>query len=293
MVQIMFATWPIVGKVVLRSVPTTGLVAVRIAGAALLFIVLERGSGTIKRKDWPMLVIVSLLGVVLNQLLYVKGLTFTSAINATLIGTAIPVFTLFVGVLLGQDRVTFRRLGGILLAGAGVIYLIEPARASFSGSTTTGDFLIISNSMVYGAYLAVSKDLSSRYGALTLIKWIFIVSCVFTLPVGAPATAQMIAAHLSWEIWLGIVYIILIPTAGAYYLNAWALARVPPSTVAVYIYLQPLVAFVLAPWLLGETLSWRALVAAVLIFAGVAIVTRRARSRTVKELSERPEALGH
>ncbi len=258
LVQIMFATWPIVGKVVLRSVPTTGLVAVRVAGAALLFIALERGGGAIKRKDWPMLVIVSLLGVVLNQLLYVKGLTFTSAINATLIGTAIPVFTLFVGVLLGQDRATFRRLGG-----------------------------------VYGAYLAVSKDLSSRYGALTLIKWIFIVSCVFTLPVGAPATAQMITAHLSWGIWLGILYIILIPTAGAYYLNAWALARVPPSTVAVYIYLQPLVAFVLAPWLLGETLSWRALVAAVLIFAGVAIVTRRARSRSVKEISERPEALGH
>ena len=51
----------------------------------------------------------------------------------------------------------------------------------------------------------------------------------------------------------------------AYYLNAWALARVPPSTVAVYVYLQPLIAFALAPLLLDETLSWRAVIASGLI----------------------------
>ena len=293
LVQIMFATWPIVGKIVLRSFPGAGLVALRVAGASLVFIALQRGGGTIRRKDWPMLAIVSLLGVVLNQFLYVKGLSFTSAINATLIGTAIPVFTLLVGVLMGQDRATLRRLIGILLAAGGVIYLIDPMRANFSETTRIGDLLIICNSIAYGAYLAVSKDLTARYGALTLIKWVFIVACIFTLPVGAPAVAQMITAHLSAGMWLTVLYIILVPTVGAYYLNAWALARVTPSTVAVYIYLQPLVAFALAPWLLGERLSGRTLVAAVFIFAGVAVVTRRSRSRAMKEISEHPEALGH
>jgi len=289
----MFATWPIVGKIALRSVSSTALVALRVAGAALIFLAIQRGKGTIKRKDWLILVIVSLLGVVLNQFLFVTGLSLTSAINATVIGTTIPVFTLLVGVLMGLDRGTLRRFLGIMLAAAGVVYLIDPTRANFSGSTRAGDLLIVCNSLAYGAYLAVSKDLTKRYGALTVIKWIFIVACIFTLPVGTPAVIRTVTSNVSAGVWLGIVYIILVPTVGAYYLNAWALARVPPSTVAVYIYLQPLVAFALAPLLLGETWSGRTLIAASFIFAGVAVVTRRSRSRAIKEVSEHPEALGH
>ena len=93
--------------------------------------------------------------------------------------------------------------------------------------------------------------------------------------------------------WLAILYVILLPTAGAYYLNAWALARVPPSTVAVYIYLQPLIAFGLAPLFLGERLSSRTVIACLLIFGGVGIVTRPGRSRAVREVAERPDALAH
>ena len=80
---------------------------------------------------------------------------------------------------------------------------------------------------------------------------------------------------------------------GAYYLNAWALTRVTPSTVATYIYLQPLIAFGLAPILLGETWNTRTLVASLLIFGGVGIVTKRSRSQASKEVAERPEALSH
>lgn len=293
-VQVMFGTWPIVGKIVLRSIPSTGLVAIRVAGASLVFLAVQRGrQGTIKRRDWATLVIVSLLGVVLNQFLYVKGLSLTSAINAALIGTTIPVFTLLIGVLLRQDRSTFGRLIGILLAAAGVIYLIDPMGASFSETTRAGDLLIVCNSIAYAAYLVVSKDLTARYGALTVIKWIFVVACLFTVPVGAPAVVPMVKGNLSIGVWISVLYIILVPTVGAYYLNAWALARVPSTTVAVYIYLQPLMAFALAPLLLGEALSWRAVIASVLIFAGVIVVTRGGRNRAVHEVSEHPEAFGH
>jgi drug/metabolite transporter (DMT)-like permease len=94
-------------------------------------------------------------------------------------------------------------------------------------------------------------------------------------------------------VWLSVAYIVLFATVVCYYLNSWALARVPPSTVAVYIYLQPLIAFVLAPLLLGEKVSPRVVVASGLVFAGVAIVTRRSRSRAIEEVSEHPEAFGH
>jgi len=295
-VQIMFATWPIVGKVALRAVPSVALVAFRVAGAALAFILIGalRGRiGSIQRRDWPLLIASSLLGVALNQLLFVKGLSLTSVINATVLGTLIPVFTLLVSIALRIDRASFRRLMGIFLAAAGILYLIGPERAEFSSATRIGDLLIVINSLCYGAYIAISKDLMKRYSALTVITWIFIVGSVATVPFGAVSASRLPLADVRPVIWLALAYIVLVPTVGAYYLNAWALGRVAPSTVAVYIYLQPLLAFALAPRLLDEKLSWRTLVAALLIFAGVLVVTRRGRSRAVREVSEHPEAFGH
>jgi drug/metabolite transporter (DMT)-like permease len=279
-VQVLFATWPIVGKIALRTIPSVGLVGFRVAGAAITLLVLARITGnlqTIKRTDWPLLIISSLLGLVLNQLLFTKGLSLTTAINATLLSTTIPVFTLLVGVMLGTDRATFRRLLGIALAAVGVLYLIGPGRAQFSSATRTGDLLIVSNSFCYGAYIAVSKDLMRRYNALTVVTWIFIAGCAITVPAGAISLAHIPLASISWRVWLAILYIIVLPTAGAYYLSGWALARVPPSTVAVYIYLQPLIAFAAAPIILGESLSLHTVVASLLIFSGVLVVTRRRR----------------
>jgi drug/metabolite transporter (DMT)-like permease len=277
-VQILFATWPIVGKIALRTVPSVALVGFRVAGASLTLLILAKTTGRlqkIQKTDWPLLIVSSMLGLVLNQLLFTKGLSLTTAINATLLSTTIPVATLLVGVVLGTDRATLRRLVGIALAAIGVLYLIGPGRAGFSSVTRLGDILIVANSLCYGAYIAVSKDLMKRYNALTVITWIFVVGCVVTVPAGAISLAQVPLASISWRVWLAILYIIVLPTAGAYYLNGWALARVPPSTVAVYIYLQPLMAFAVAPIVLGESLSFRTLIASLLIFAGVSAVTRR------------------
>src|ERR1044072_7311931 len=94
-------------------------------------------------------------------------------------------------------------------------------------------------------------------------------------------------------VWLMLAFIIIFPTVGAYYLNAWALTRLPPSRVAIYIYLQPLIAFGFAPLLLGEQFNSRTIIAALLIFAGVAVVTKRGRSRAIQEISEHPDALAH
>ena len=287
-VQVLFATWPIVGKIALRTVPSVALVGFRVAGAALTLLILGRLSGTlqtIETGDWPLLIVSSLLGLVLNQLLFTKGLSLTTAINATLLSTTIPVFTLLVGVVLGTDRATLRRLLGIALAAAGVLYLIGPGQAQFSSATRIGDLLIVSNSLCYGAYIAVSKDLMKRYNALSVITWIFVAGCVVTVPAGVVSLAHLSLGSISWRVWLAILYIIVLPTAGAYYLNGWALARVPPSTVAVYVYLQPLIAFVVAPIILGESLSIHAVIASLLIFAGVLVVTRRRSAKQATVLT--------
>lgn len=282
-VQILFGTWPIFGKYVLRSMSPVSLVACRLTGAAILLALLQRKLTPLLKmrgKDKLLLVLCSLMGVVGNQLLFVKGLSLTTVINATLLSTTIPVFALFVSILFGYDKLSPRRLFGIALAGLGVVYLVNPARADLSTQTTAGNILIVCNSLLYAAYIVISKDLFERYGALNVITWVFLVGALITLPLGVYSMRQENLAAMGAGVWLALAFIIIFPTVGAYYLNAWALTKVPPSTVAVYIYLQPLIAFGLAPIFLGEEWSWRTIVAAILIFAGVAIVTSGRKKST-------------
>jgi len=293
-VQILFGTWPIFGKVVLRSMSPSSLVSCRLTGAALAFALLQRKLTPLFKmpgKDFLLLALCSMLGVVGNQFLYVKGLSLTTVINVTLLSTTIPVFALFVSILFGYDQLSFRRLIGIALAAGGVIYLVNPARADLSAQTTAGNLLIVSNSLLYAIYIVISKTLLERYGALNVITWIFLVGSVVTVPVGVYSLRQENVGAITSGVWLLLVFIIIFPTVGAYYLNAWALSKVPPSTVAIYIYLQPLIAFGFAPLLLGEQWSSRTIIAAILIFMGVAVVTKRGRSRAIREISEHPDAL--
>jgi drug/metabolite transporter (DMT)-like permease len=106
----------------------------------------------------------------------------------------------------------------------------------------------------------ISKDLFEGYGALNVITWIFVVGSIVTIPAGVYSLGSAHVYTLGSTVWLTILFVILFPTVVAYYLNAWALTRVTPSTVAIYIYMQPLFAGV-APFLLvrngiGE-LWWR------------------------------------
>jgi drug/metabolite transporter (DMT)-like permease len=292
----MFGTWPIVGKVALRGISATSLVALRVAGAAIGFAFLQRRLGQIirlPRRDFTWLALCSVLGVSVNQLLYVKGLSLTTAINATLLSTAIPVFTLLISIILGYDRLSWRRAMGILLAAAGVIYLVDPLRADFSSHTTLGNLLIVANSLCYGAYIAISKNLFKRYGALNVITWMFALACIVTLPAALIGAKGNITGPADAHVWLAVGYTIIVPTLLAYYLNAWSLTRVMPSTVATYIYLQPLIAFGLAPLVLGERWSMRTTLACIMVFSGVAIVTSRRRSHAAIEVTERPDALAH
>jgi drug/metabolite transporter (DMT)-like permease len=293
-VQVLFGTWPIMGKIVLRSLSVTSLVAFRLVGAAILFALLQRQLKPLlkmPRNDFLLLVLCSLSGVVGNQLLYVKALSLTTVINAALLTATIPVITLFVSILFRYDRLSLKRMSGIALAAAGVVYLVNPAQAQLTSQTTLGNLLLLCNALLYAVYLVISKRLLQRYGALNVITWIFVVSAVIVAPLGFYSFGHENVVAITWPVWLLVGVIILLPTVSAYYLNAWALTHVSPSVAAIYIYLQPLMAFGFAPLILGESWSSRTLVATLLIFAGVALVTVPGRSRAVREISEHPDAL--
>jgi drug/metabolite transporter (DMT)-like permease len=279
-VQALFGTWPIAGKIILRSLSPIGLVTFRILGASIALLVLQfslkKPLALERKRDLASLALLSLLGVVLNQVLFVKGLALTTAINATLLAATIPVFAHLTGVAARTEFLTTRKVIGIIVAGAGVVYLVNPSRTDLAHNSW-GDLLLIINSFCYGVYIALSKDLVRKYGPLTVVTWVFVLGNVVMIPLSLIEGSYQGMGSLSGGTWACLAYVVLFPTVGAYFLNGWALARVDPSVVAVFIYIQPVFAFALAPIILGETLGPRILLATALIFAGVFIVTWRRR----------------
>jgi drug/metabolite transporter (DMT)-like permease len=277
-VQLIFGTWGIPAKIALRSITPFTLSAIRVAIAAATFAIVGWAGGNfklIRRPHWLLLIASAFLGIVFNQWLFVTGLKLTTVVNTVLITTTMPVFTLVVSAIAGTERPSLRRVLGILLAAAGVIYLISPTRADVTAGSRFGDLLILASAILYGAYIAISKPLVTEYGALPTITWIFIVATIPTVPVGVISSAHMSLATIPAGTWAAVIYIVVVPTVIAYLLNAWALKSVPPTTVAVYIYFQPLIAFLVAPAVLGEAFTWHTAVAAALVFTGVAITARR------------------
>lgn len=284
-VQLMFGAAPTVGKFALAAFPSNAIVAFRVVGAAIAFGLLQMLTGSLKldqKSDYRRIALYSLLGVVLNQLCFFNGLRLTTATNTSLLAVMIPIFIVIIGAFFGFDKLGWRKVIGILAAACGVIYLIDPTRASFSVETAQGDLIIILNCLFYGTYVAISKDVVKRNGALKTLAWLFLFGSVICLPLGIYSLATVDFAAVSSTAWQSIFSLVVFQTIAAYYLNAWALARVSPATVAVYIYLQPLIGFALAVLYLGENLNSRVFIATLLIFFGVFMVTRKSGGETVE-----------
>jgi len=180
-----------------------------------------------------------------------------------------------VGAIAGFERLTWLKIAGIIVAAIGVIILLDPRKASFSSQTTLGDLCIVINCLAYGIYVATSKSVITRNGTFRSMMWVFIFGALVCLPLGAVSLSRIDLAAVPTYVWWVTLYIAVGATASPYLLNAWALQKVDPSTVAVYVYLQPLIGFSLAVIFLGENLNVAFGIAAVFVFAGVFMVTRK------------------
>ena len=277
-VQLCFGSLPVIGKVVLRTVPPMSVVGFRVGITAILLIVIQivRRRFWLKKKgDYWRFAVLSLFGVTFNQLLFVTGLSLTKAANSSLLAATIPIFALTVGSIIGTERLRPLKIVGIGLALIGVLIIIDPRNASFSSATTLGDILIVVNSLSFGIYVATSKSVVTRNGAFRSIMWIFIFGGIACVPFGAWSFSSLDMSAITPLTWLLIFYLAIVATTTPYLLNAWSLARVNPSTVAVFIYLQPLIGFLFAVAFLGEQIDFRFVVATLLIFAGVFLVSKK------------------
>jgi drug/metabolite transporter (DMT)-like permease len=268
--QLLFATAPIAVIIALRELSSPTLALLRSVGAAVLFLILHRvlsGRRIESRQDYLRLAGYAMFGIVANQLLYITALQYTTATAAQTIVTIGPAMTLLVAIVLGRERAALQKWLGILLAGAGALYLVG---AGLGTGAALGNALILCNVLAFSIYLVISRSVMARYDALTVITWVFVFGAIGIAPIGIPfALAE--SGPVSSTTWLALGWIIVAPTVGAYYLNQWSLKRVEASAVAIYAYLQPVFTAMLAIPILGERLTVRMIPAAILIFAGVGV----------------------
>lgn len=276
-VQLFFGSLPVIGKVVLAVVPAFALVGFRVGITAAVLVIFQAARRRFwlkERSDYWRFAVLSLFGVTFNQLLFIGGLSLTKASNTSLLAVTIPIFAIVFGALIGSEKIDRTKTIGIVLAAIGVILIVDPRKASFSSETTIGDILIVINSISYGTFIATSKKIITRNGAFRSMMWVFIFASVICVPLGFWSFTTIDAGSISTNLWLIMIYIAIVATAAPYLLNAWAIARVQPSTVAVFIYLQPLIGFMLAVAFLGERFDAAFIVASVMIFAGLFFVTK-------------------
>jgi drug/metabolite transporter (DMT)-like permease len=276
-VQLFFATLPIAGKIALRGMTPGALVFARVGGAAIVFYAMHRLTTNEKvrtRRDYLLLALFSVLGVSLNQLLYLAGLKLTTATMAQMFIVAGPAVTLGVGMMRGSEQGTPLKWLGIVLAASGALTLI----AAVPAGNRLGNLLILTNVVIYSVYLALTRGIVQRYHPLTVITWIFIFGALALIPVGAAPFWRQ-APTLSRESWLSLAWLIAFPTVAAYYLNVWAMQHVESSTVSGAVYLQPVMTAIMATVILGERPSARLIPSALLIAAGVGVALHAQRRR--------------
>lgn len=276
-VQVFFATLAIAGKLALRELSSSALVLARVGGAAIVFLIVHRL--TMKepirgRRDYMLLALFSVLGVSLNQLLYLAGLARTTATTAQMFIVIGPAITLALGMLRRTERGTPLKWLGIALAGGGALTLI----ATVPAGNRIGNVLILANVVVYSTYLVLTRGIVRRYHPLTVITWIFAFGAIALIPVGIVPLARELPG-LSVQGWLAVLWLVSLPTVAAYYLNVWALLHVESSTVSTFAYLQPVLTAIMAAALLGERPSIRLIPSAILIAAGVGVAIHEQRVR--------------
>jgi len=256
----------------------SGFILLRVTGAVTLFslfyflFVNEK----VEKKDVIRLAICGVFGVAINQLLFFEGLNLTTPINAAIIMTINPVLVIIMSALILFEKINIRKGIGIALGLVGASTLILNG-GSVSGNTNfmLGNMFVFINAASYGLYLVLVKPLMQKYHPITVMFYVFGFGLLYVLPFGYTELLDVdwvsFPTIIIWE----VLFVVVCTTVIAYLLNSSALKLLNPSTVSIYIYLQPVLATLFAIFRGSDSLDEMKIIAAVIIFVGVYLVSVR------------------
>lgn len=253
-----------------------GFILLRIIGATTLFWLI--GFFIKKEKiilsDYPRIFLASIFGMALNMLTFFKGLSMTTPINASVIMVITPIIVLTFSAFLLKEKATKRKLSGIFIGMFGAILLIVYGNEiGVSSDAVLGNVLIFINATSYALYLILVKNLTLKYHPLTLAKWLYLFGLILVIPFGLQEFKEIDWAEIPMDGLLRISYVVVFTTFFAYLFNLFAIKKLKPTTISIFIYLQPVLATTYALIVGSDVLNEIKILATVLIFIGVYLVS--------------------
>lgn len=231
---------------------------------------------SIERKDWGRFLLCALTGVAINQMLFIKGLTMTSTIHASLLMLVTPLLVTLFAFWALKEKFTLAKAWGLALGIGGATFLItQKESADNAPDYLLGDLLIIINAISYSLYFILVKPIMLKYGPLHVIRWVFTLGFFMILPFAWNETINTSWENLEFRHIAALSGIIVTGTFLAYYFNAYGIQHIGAGTTGAYIYTQPVFAVAIAIVFVGESFTWQKGLAAAFIFTGVWLAGRK------------------
>lgn len=278
--NIIFGINIVIAKNVLSNgnIDALALTYFRILGATIAFWI---ASLFVKReklivKDFVILFFASLFGIVINQTSFIVGLKTTSPIDASLIITLTPIITMLISAAYLKEPITYKKIIGVLIGCLGAVILIFSSKyLNVSGTRSwLGNSLCFLSSLAYACYLVFFRDFIKTKHPVTIMKWMFLFSAILLLPIGIPKITAVDLRSINNLLGVEIIYVVLMATFLTYLLIPIGQKHLRPTTLTMYNYLQPIIAAILAIFLGQDNFGLEKVLAAILVFLGVYVVTQ-------------------
>lgn len=279
-------TFTIAKEVMPKHILPYGFIVVRIGGAAIFFWItsLFIKQQKIEREDYKRIAVAAFFGVCLNMLTFFKGLSYTTPISASAIMVTAPILVLiFSSILIKEKIVPIKILGVIIgLIGAVILIIYGNTSSKHGSNVVLGNLLVFINAASYGLYLVLVKKLINKYNPIIFVRWLYLFGFIMVLPFGFTELMNIDFNTMDTSVYLKIGYVVFFSTCITYLFNLFALTTLKPTTVSVFIYLQPVLATMFALFRGSDSLNVVKVIATLLIFLGVALVTKQVPKTTNK-----------
>lgn len=254
-----------------------GLFCFRAMGATILFWIASffTKEEKMEKKDMLKTFVASMLGLYITQMCFLKAMTITTAIDASIITSLSPIMTMIIAYFYLGEPITSKKLLGVAISFIGVIILILNSVSISEGPSKThplGAILMVGNGLAFALYLGLFRPLISKYNVITFMKWMFLFASIASIPFNIHELSSINYANLPIKTILEICFIILFSTFIAYFLIPIGQKLLRPTLVSMYSYIQPIVATLISIYFGLDSLSVLKIAAATCVFAGVAIV---------------------
>ena len=268
----------------------------RFAGCAVLFWIASFlfKIPKVNKKDIGLLCLASLFGIVFNLFAFILGLSNTTPTNASIIVSMTPIFTMIMAAIFLKEPLTLKKAIGVMCGLSGALTLIftkQTTATALAKNNVLGIIFCLVSGVSYALYLTLFSSLIKRNHPINIMKWMFLASTIAVLPITWSEVSSFNYSVLTTKTCLEISYVVLMATFLNYMFIPIAQARLRPTTLSMYNYVQPIVTTIISIITFMDVLNIYKVIAALLIFGGVYIVTTSRSKKQTAELVKAKQTL--